>query len=177
MAATIEGGTTTDVGSGAVTVASLAKGWAMQAPGQIAMREKDFGIWKEYNWAQTWDLVETAAHALLATGVDVGDRVAIHSEDRPEWVILDLAAVAVRGVCVGLYPTSPTAEVDYLVGDCSPKVFFAEDQEREVKYIKDIVNKSTGDENTSGRHAGDESSAGTGAPMGAPSGAEVRQRM
>ena len=135
MAATIEGGTTTDVGSGAVTVASLAKGWAMQAPGQIAMREKDFGIWKEYNWAQTWDLVETAAHALLATGVDVGDRVAIHSEDRPEWVILDLAAVAVRGVCVGLYPTNPTAEVDYLVGDCTPKVFFAEDQEQADKVL------------------------------------------
>jgi len=107
----------------------------MQAPGQIAMREKDFGIWKEYNWAQTWDLVETAAHALLATGVDVGDRVAIHSEDRPEWVILDLAAVAVRGVCVGLYPTNPTAEVDYLVGDCSPKVFFAEDQEQADKVL------------------------------------------
>ena len=101
MAATIEGGTTTDVGSGAVTVASLAKGWAMQAPGQIAMREKDFGIWKEYNWAQTWDLVETAAHALLATGVDVGDRVAIHSEDRPEWVILDLAAVGLANEQVG----------------------------------------------------------------------------
>ena len=73
------------------------------------MREKDFGIWHEYTWERTWDLIETAGHGLLALGLDVGDRVAIHSEDRPEWVILDLATVAVRGVTVGLYPTNPTA--------------------------------------------------------------------
>ena len=136
MAATIEGEAATGTSTGTVTVASLAKGWAMRAPGQIAMREKDFGIWQEYNWAQTWDLIETAANALLATGVDVGDRVAIHSEDRPEWVVLDLAAVAVRGICVGLYPTNPTAEVEYLVGDCTPKVFFAEDQEQADKVLE-----------------------------------------
>ena len=133
MAATLEEPTPTSTGT--VTVASLARGWAMRAPGQVAMREKDFGIWREYNWAQTWDLIETAAHGLLASGVDVGDRVAIHSEDRPEWVILDLATVAVRGICVGLYPTNPTAEVEYLVGDCTPKVFFAEDQEQADKVL------------------------------------------
>ncbi len=133
MAATLE--ETTSTSTGTVTVASLARDWAMRAPGQVAMREKDFGIWREYNWAQTWDLIETAAHGLLASGVDVGDRVAIHSEDRPEWVILDLATVAVRGICVGLYPTNPTAEVEYLVGDCTPKVFFAEDQEQADKVL------------------------------------------
>ncbi len=120
---------------GTVTVASRAHDWALRAPDQIAMREKDFGIWHEYTWAQTWDLIETAAHGLIALGVDVGDRVAIHSEDRPEWVILDLAAVAVRGITVGLYPTNPTAEVEYTVGDCTPTVFFAEDQEQADKVL------------------------------------------
>ncbi len=55
------------------------------------MREKDFGIWQEYTWEKTWDLVHTAAHGLLALGVDVGDRVSIQSENRPEWLILDFA--------------------------------------------------------------------------------------
>ncbi len=99
------------------------------------MREKDFGIWQEYTWAETWDLIETAAHGLLELGVEVGDRVAIHSEDRPEWVILDLATVAVRGITVGLYPTNPTAEVEYLFDDCTPSVFFAEDQEQADKVL------------------------------------------
>ena len=122
--------------TGATTVASLARDWARRSPKQVAMREKDFGIWQEYTWEQTWDLIETAAHGLLELGVEVGDRVAIHSEDRPEWVILDLATVAVRGVTVGLYPTNPTAEVEYLLGDCTPTVFFAEDQEQADKILE-----------------------------------------
>ena len=122
--------------TGVTTVASLARDWAMRSPQQVAMREKDFGIWQEYTWAETWDLIETAAHGLLALGLEVGDRVAIHSEDRPEWVILDLATVAVRGVTAGLYPTNPTAEVEYLISDCSPVVFFAEDQEQADKVLE-----------------------------------------
>ncbi len=123
-------------GKGATTVASLARDSARRNPDQIAMREKDFGIWQEYSWAQTWDLIECAAHGLLELGVEVGDRVAIHSEDRPEWVILDLATVAIRGITVGLYPTNPTAEVEYLLSDCTPVVFFAEDQEQADKVLE-----------------------------------------
>ena len=133
MATTLEKQPST--GLGCTTVASLAYDWAVQAPDQIALREKEFGIWQEYSWARTWDLIETAAHGLLALGIDVGDRVTIHSEDRPEWVILDLATVAIRGITVGLYPTNPLAEVEYLVGDCTPKVFFAEDQEQVDKVL------------------------------------------
>jgi long-chain acyl-CoA synthetase len=116
--------------TGATTVASLARDWALRAPGQVAMREKDFGIWKELDWATVWGLVEDAAHALIALGVEPGDRVSIHSEDRPEWVILDLATVAVRGITVGFYPTNPAAEVKYLLGDCGACVHFAEDEEQ-----------------------------------------------
>jgi long-chain acyl-CoA synthetase len=94
------------------------------------MREKDFGIWQEYSWARTWDLVMDAAHGLLALGIGVGDRVSIQAEDRPEWVILDLAAVAVRGITVGFYPTNPAAEVEYLLTDCGSTIHLAEDQEQ-----------------------------------------------
>ncbi len=116
--------------SAATTVASLAKSWADRAPRQVAMREKDFGIWKEYTWGDTWELIELAAHGLLALGVEPGDRVSIHAEDRPEWVILDLATVAVRGITVGFYPTNPAAEVEYLLQDCGACVHFAEDEEQ-----------------------------------------------
>ena len=71
------------------------------------MREKDFGIWHEYTWDRTWGLIEDAAFGLLALGVQPGDRVSIHSEDRPEWVILDLATVAVRGDHGRLLPDQP----------------------------------------------------------------------
>ena len=130
MALVVEERSSTDAPAPTVTVASLARDWGISDPNRIAMREKDFGIWQEYSWARTWGLVMDAAHGLLALGIDVGDRVSIQAENRPEWVILDLAAVAVRGVTVGFYPTNPAAEVKYLLTDCGATVHLAEDQEQ-----------------------------------------------
>ncbi len=112
------------------TVASLARDWAERAPDQVAMREKDYGIWREITWGTAWEQIELAAHGLIALGVQPGDRVSIHCEDRPEWVILDLATVAVRGITVGFYPTNPASEVEYLLQDCGACVHFAEDEEQ-----------------------------------------------
>ena len=136
MALTVEERPASHVPAPAVTVASLARDWGSSDPARIAMREKDFGIWQEYSWARTWDLVMDAAHGLLALGIEVGDRVSIQSEDRPEWVILDLATVAVRGITVGFYPTNPAAEVKYLLTDCGATVHLAEDQEQVDRVIE-----------------------------------------
>ena len=130
MALTVEERPASHVPAPAVTVASLARDWGSSDPARIAMREKDFGIWQEYSWARTWELILAAAHGLLALGIEVGDRVSIQAEDRPEWVILDLATVAVRGITVGFYPTNPAAEVEYLLTDCGATVHLAEDQEQ-----------------------------------------------
>ena len=120
------------------TVARLIRDRAMSTPNLVALREKDFGIWQEITWSSYWEQVLLAAHGLLALGVDVGDRVSIHSEDRPEWVILDVATVAVRGVTVGLYPTNPSAEVQYLLSDSGSRVHLAEDQEQADKLMEVI---------------------------------------
>ena len=136
MALTVEERPASHVPAPAVTVASLARDWGSSDPARIAMREKDFGIWQEYSWARTWDLVMDAAHGLLALGIEVGDRVSIQAEDRPEWVILDLATVAVRGITVGFYPTNPAAEVEYLLVDCGATVHLAEDQEQVDRVIE-----------------------------------------
>ena len=109
-----------------------------KTPDNVALREKDFGIWQETTWREYWEVVLDAAHGLLALGVDPGDRVSIHSEDRPEWVILDLAAIAVRGITVGLYPTNPAAEVQYLLSDSGAEIHLAEDQEQADKVMEVI---------------------------------------
>ncbi len=121
---------------GYMTVAAMARRWAQTMPDHVAMREKDFGIWREITWAQAWDRILDAAHGLLALGVDVGEVVSIHSEDRPEWVILDLAAVAVRGISTGMYPTNPSAELEYLLNDSDARVHLAEDQEQVDKILE-----------------------------------------
>jgi long-chain acyl-CoA synthetase len=49
--------------------------------------------------------------------------------------VLDLAAVACRGITVGLYPTNPLTEVEYTLNDCGAKIHFAEDQEQVDKVL------------------------------------------
>ena len=122
--------------SGARSVASLARDWASSDPKHIAFRAKSYGIWSEVTWAEAWEQIELAAHGLLALGVEVGDRVTIHAEDRPEWVIMDLATVAIRGTTVGLYPTNPAAEVEYMLADSGAVVHLAEDQEQVDKVFE-----------------------------------------
>ena len=103
---------------------------ARETPDRVALRDKDMGIWREWTWADYWDHVHLAGHGLLALGVEPGDRVAIHSENRPEWLISDMGALAARAASVGVYPTNPAAEVGYLLADSGAKVLIAEDQEQ-----------------------------------------------
>jgi len=125
-------------GTGFHTPAAMVRDWADRLPDGVAFREKDLGLWQETTWAEYWDVVLDAAHGLLALGVKIGDRVSIHCEDRPEWVILDMATVAVRGMTVGLYPTNPAPEVQYMLGDSGSEIHLAEDQEQADKVMEVI---------------------------------------
>ena len=120
------------------TIATRVRDWAKRSPDQIAMREKDFGVWQEVTWAQYWDTILDVGHGLLALGVEAGDRVAVHSENRREWLYSDLATVAIRGITVGLYPTNPAPEVQYLLSNSGAKVLVAEDQEQVDKALEVI---------------------------------------
>jgi len=118
------------------TIATRVRDRAQQSATAVAMREKRLGVWREVTWAAYWDTVLDVGHALLALGVQPGDRVAVQSENRPEWLYLDLATVAVRGVTVGLYPTNPTAEVSYLLGHSGSMLVLSEDQEQVDKALE-----------------------------------------
>lgn len=123
-------------GAGFRTPAALVRERAMAHSTGVAMREKDYGIWQEITWGELWESILDAAHALIALGLQPGDRVSIQSEDRPEWVILDLATVAARGITVGLYSTNPAAEVEYLLADSGAAIHLAEDQEQADKVME-----------------------------------------
>jgi long-chain acyl-CoA synthetase len=98
------------------TIATRIRGRARNAPRRVALREKSLGIWQETTWSEYGDLVERAAHGLVALGTRPGDRVAIECENRPEWLVADAAAVAARAVTAGLDPAA--------------RVLIAEDQEQ-----------------------------------------------
>ncbi len=123
---------------GSIRVSSLPgrlRELASRQPESIALREKEFGIWRETTYGEYWHDVQSAAMAMWQLGVRPGDKVAIQSENRESWVIADLAAQAIQAVSVGLYATNPTAEVAYLLRHSESKILIAEDQEQVDKAL------------------------------------------
>jgi long-chain acyl-CoA synthetase len=118
------------------TLVTRVRDRAQATPRLVALREKEYGVWRQVTWAEYWDSVLTVGHALLALGVEPGDRVAIHAENRREWLYTDLAIVAVRAATVGLYPTNPAPEVGYLLSHSGSKVLIVEDQEQLDKALE-----------------------------------------
>ena len=122
--------------SGGVTPSRRLRDIASRFPQRIAFRDKKFGIWNEISYKEFWLQVNYVGCALNYFGIGKSDKVAIHSENRPEWLISDIGAQAIGAISVGLYPTNPPAEVKYLLGHSESQILFAEDQEQVDKALE-----------------------------------------
>ena len=122
--------------SGGVTPSRRLRDIASRFPDRIAFRDKKFGIWNEISYKEFWLQVNYVGCALNYFGIGKSDKVAIHSENRPEWLISDIGAQAIGAISVGLYPTNPPAEVKYLLGHSESQILFAEDQEQVDKALE-----------------------------------------
>ena len=121
---------TTEAPSTTRSLPGLLLRHASERPDDVALREKHRGVWRETTWAQYAERSARVGLGLLELGVQPGDKVAIHSENRPEWLLADLGAQGVGAVVTGIYPTSPAAEVEYLLGHSESVVLIAEDEEQ-----------------------------------------------
>ncbi len=117
------------------TLPGLFRERARVSAARVALREKREGIWREHSWADYAERVRAFGLGLVALGVGVGDRVAIHSEDRPEWLFADIGTMSIGAISVGVYPTNPPAEVEYLLAHSGARILVAEDQEQVDKAL------------------------------------------
>ncbi|HCG9710340.1 long-chain fatty acid--CoA ligase [Vibrio parahaemolyticus] len=109
-----------------------AKHW----PEQVAMREKEFGIWREFTWQDYENRVKWMALSLQDLGIGEQDVVGLLGDNRPEWVWGELAAHAIKGYSLGIYQDSMHEEVAYLINYAKAKVVIAEDEEQCDKLLE-----------------------------------------
>lgn len=98
-----------------------------QRPNDPAYYVKRNGTWHPTSWGTYLSEVRQAARALIALGLEPGGAVTILGFNRPEWVILDLAAMMVGGVAAGIYTTNSPHEVQYIVDNAAAKLILLED--------------------------------------------------
>ena len=101
----------------------------------IAFREKRLGIWRRITWEECE--VRTAAFALglASLGIGRGDVVALIGDNRPDWVMGEIAAHAVGARSLGLYRDALEDEVAYLLDHSGACLVFAEDEEQVDKLL------------------------------------------
>jgi long-chain acyl-CoA synthetase len=102
----------------------------------VALRHKDLGIWREYTWHEYNERSAQAGLGLKSLGVEPGDRVAILGENRPEWLFADLGAQGIGAIVVGVYSTSPSPEVEYILAHSGSVVAILEDEEQLDKVLE-----------------------------------------
>jgi long-chain acyl-CoA synthetase len=98
-----------------------------------AMRYKEGGMWKTLSHGELEARVSRLAAALASSGIGRGDRVAILSENRPEWAISDYAALSLGAIDVPLYPTLPPNQIAYILRDCGARVVLVSTRQQLAK--------------------------------------------
>jgi len=103
---------------------------------KVALREKDFGIWRSLTWRQYYELVGKAALGLETIGLARGDTLALITDNIPEMLIVAIGAHAVGGHSAGIYQTSLPPEIADILNYLEATVVFCDDQEQVDKLLE-----------------------------------------
>ncbi len=105
---------------------------AASAPGQVVIRRRAAdGTWSDVTAAEFCAEVSALAAALVAAGIEPGDRVALLSATRYEWTLTDYAIWTAGAVTVPVYETSSAEQVEWILSDSGAKAAIAETDEHE----------------------------------------------
>ena len=118
------------------TVVEMFENRVAASADEVAIRQKDFGLWLEFTWRDWGDHARWIGLGLKALGLERGDVVSIASEVNREWMFSDLGALGVGAVVNGVYPTDSPSQVEYLIADSGTRFYFAEDEEQLDKVLE-----------------------------------------
>ena len=102
---------------------------------KVAMREKEFGIWRPITWQDYFDHVKRLTLGLVKLGLKPGDKVAMIGDNRPEGLWVEMAALCAGGVAVWLFQESMMEEVQYIIDHSDTRFFVGEGQEEVDKAL------------------------------------------
>ncbi len=127
---------------------------AMHFPKKDMLAAKENGEWVSYSTEQVTEIVNKFSAGLLQLGVNAGDmtpesshKIAIISNNRPEWIFTDLAVQQIGAILIPVYPTTSSHELEFILNDANVQYLFVSNAEllekaravkEKVPSIKDI---------------------------------------
>ncbi len=102
---------------------------------RVAMREKEYGIWRPITWAQYLENVKQICLGLITLGLEPQDKVIMIGDNRPQALWVEMAAMCGGAIGVWLFQDSLLEEVQYIVDHSDAKFYIAEGQEEVDKAL------------------------------------------
>ena len=102
---------------------------------KTAMREKEWGVWQPYSWADYLRKTSEFAAGMKKLGLGKGDVLVLIGDNRPEWLWAELAIQSLGGMALGLYQDAPVDEIEYIFSLTNCRMVVAEDQEQVDKML------------------------------------------
>lgn len=93
---------------------------------KVAFASKVNGTWREYSIDEYIEFTNLMSGALIELGIQKQDKIAVISNNRPEWNILDMAITQVGAVMVPIYPTISEADYKIILNNCEAKICILE---------------------------------------------------
>ena len=112
---------------------SLWRSRVRDSADRIALRFSRAGAWESLTWGQADQAVREIAAGLLALGLARGDRVALLSQTRLEWLLCDVAIATAGLVSVPIYPSSTSEQCAFIIEDSGASTVIAEDGQQIAK--------------------------------------------
>ena len=107
---------------------------------QDALNYREDGKWFNIAAATFVERIKNVALGLAALGIRPGDRIALLSENRPEWSIADLAILSLGAINVPIYTTQALEQVDYILSDSGARAIFISNR-RLYKHVKPVLDQ------------------------------------
>lgn len=102
----------------------------------VALRQKEFGIWNEYTWQQSYDEVSLIALGLLELGMTRGEHVSAIGDNDRQYLWGYLGVLSNGGTMIGLYTDANPNEAAYVINHSDSKYVLAQDQEQVDKMLE-----------------------------------------
>ena len=112
-------------------------------PQKASVGFKKDNEWKELTCLKFQQMVFKTANALLEAGVKENDKVAIYADNSPEWIIMDVATLAIGAITVPIYSTNGADQVEYIINHAEPKIILTGDQDQYVT-CHQLLDKTSG---------------------------------
>ncbi|MGD9366937.1 MAG: AMP-binding protein [Desulfobacteraceae bacterium] len=105
---------------------------------RVAMREKEYGVWRPISWADYFEKVKYIALGLVKLGLEAGDKVSMIGDNRPEGLWAEMGTLCAGGIGVWLFQDCLIDEVRYIIDHSDTKFLFGEGQEEVDKALSII---------------------------------------